>query len=331
VSDAIRPIDVRRISKTFGIGGNMAFRSRSRTSIRVLASAGVLLASLAGPAHAQDEGSGDDENDQVVLTGELRIEADRTVDTAVIFNGPATIEGTVREDLFVLNGDTEISGTVNGDVVVFNGDATVRSDAEIGGDLVTQSTPEVEEGATVRGSQSDVATRFDYDVGWFAGRFVWWLGYTVSVLILGLLLLAFAPRLDEAVVETIRSRLGSSIGWGIGLFFLVPIAAVLLLFTVVGIPLGLSVLFALALIYTIGYTVATHSVGRLVMRSSSRYAAFLVGLVILRALALIPIVGGVLWLLASVWGLGVLAGAIRSGRTPRAVTAAPPPPMPVAS
>jgi hypothetical protein len=206
----------------------------------------------------------------------------------------------------------------------------VRSGAEIGGDLVTQSTPEVEEGATIRGSRSNVATRFDYDVGGFAGRFVWWIGYTVSVLILGLLLLAFAPRLDEAVVETIRARLGSSIGWGVALFFLLPIASVILLVTVVGIPLGLFVLFALALIYTIGYTVATHGVGRLVMRSSSKYVAFLIGLVILRVLALIPIVGGLLWLLASVWGLGLLAVAIRAGRAPRTVTAAPPP-MPVPS
>ena len=177
---------------------------------------------------------------------------------------------------------------MNGDVVVFNGDVAVRSGAEIGGDLVTQSTPQVEDGATIRGSQTNVATKFDYDMGGFAGRFVWWLGYTVSVLILGLLLLAFAPHLDDAVVEAIRARLGSSIGWGVALFFLLPIAAVLLLVTVVGIPLGLFVLFALALIYTIGYTVATHGVGRLVMRTSSRYVAFLVGLVILRTLALIP-------------------------------------------
>jgi hypothetical protein len=298
-----------------------------------LAAAGVLVLSVAGPASAQDNGSSPDENDQVVLTGQLVVEQGRTVDTAAILNGPASIAGTVQEDLFVVNGDTEISGTVNGDVVVFNGDVTVRSGAEIGGDLVSQTAPTVEDGATVRGSRSNVATKFDYDMGAFAGRFVWWLGYTVSVLILGLLLLAFAPRLDEAVVETMRARLGSSIGWGIGLFFLLPIASVLLLVTVVGIPLGLFVLFALALIYTIGYTVATHAIGRLVMRASSRYVAFLVGLVILRALALIPILGGLLWLVASVWGLGLLAVTIRVGRSPRPVTAAapPPPPIPAAS
>jgi hypothetical protein len=310
----------------------MAPGSSSRRLIRALAVAGVLLLSVAGPALAQDDGSIPDENDQVVLTGQLLVQGDRTVDTAVIFNGPATIEGTVQEDLFVLNGDTEISGTVNGDVVVINGDVTVRSSAEIGGDLVTRGTPQVEEGATIRGSRSNVVTKFDFEMAGFAGRFAWWLGYTVSVLILGLLLLAFAPYLDEAVVETIRGRLGSSIGWGVALFFLLPIAAVILLVTVVGIPLGLFLLFALALIYTIGYTVATHGVGRLVMRSSSRYVAFLIGLVILRALALIPVLGGLLWLLASVWGLGLLAVAIRAGRAPATVTAtAPPPPMPVAS
>lgn len=309
----------------------MASRGRSHILIRSLTLAGVLLLMVAGPASAQDDGSSADDNDQVVLTGRLLVEGDSTVDTAVIFNGPATIEGIVREDLFVLNGDTEVSGKVDGDVVVFNGDVTVRSGAEIGGDLVTQGTPTVEDGATVRGSRSNITTKFDYDMAGFAGRFVWWLGYTVSVLILGLLLLAFAPRLDQVVVETIRSRLGASIGWGIGLFFLLPVAAVLLLVTVVGIPLGIFVLLGLGLIYTLGYTVATLGVGRLVMRSSSRYGAFLVGLVILRALGLIPILGGVLWLLASAWGLGLLAVAIRAGRSERTVAAAQPPPMPVAS
>ena len=309
----------------------MQRRVKLGSLIRLLAMAGLMVLALPGSAWAQDDGSGADEDDQVVLTGRLLVETDRTVDTAVIFDGPATIAGTVRQDLFVMNGDTEISGTVDGDVVVFNGEVAVRSGAEIGGDLVTQGTPVVEEGATIRGSRGNVATRFDYDVGGFAGRFVWWLGYTISVLILGLVLLAFAPHLDQAVAETIRARLGSSIGWGIALFFLLPIVAVLLLVTVVGIPLGLSLLFALALIYTIGYAVGTIGVGRLVMRSSSRYVAFLVGGVILRALALIPVLGGLVWLLTSAWGLGLLAVAIRAGRTSRVVSAAEPPPMPVAS
>lgn len=294
----------------------------------VLGSAAVLVA-LATPAFAQDGGTDADRDDQIVLTGSLTVAGDQTVDTALIFDGPATVEGTVRDDLVVFNGDTDVSGNVEGDVIVLNGALVVRSGAVIDGDLITSATPEVEDGATVRGSRQSVTTNIDWDLTWFAGRFVWWLGYSVSVLILGLLLLAFAPRLDGGILEAIRTRLGATIGWGAALFFLIPIAAGVLLFTVVGTPLGLFLLLALALIYTVGYTAALVGIGRMLMGSSSKYVAFLVAWLILRGIALIPVLGGLAWFLASAWGLGMLAVAIRGSRSTSAVEAAPPPPPPM--
>jgi hypothetical protein len=236
--------------------------------------AGTIL--TAGPASAQEQPPSGG-RDQVVLTGRLFVAADETVDVAVIVDGPAQIDGTVRESLVVLHGDAEVSGTVEGDVVVLDGDVLIRSGAEVGGDLVTQSTPTVEDGATIRGDRSDVVTRFDFDfaVG-FAGRIAWWIGYSFSVLFLGLLLLAFAPRLFPAVREVATTGIGSSIGWGAALFFLLPIGSVLLLVTVVGIPLGVFTLLALAFLYTLGYVVATIGLGGRLLRSTeSRFVAFL--------------------------------------------------------
>jgi hypothetical protein len=310
----------------------MDVRRVPRSNRRLLLLVGMVLAFSAlsaGTAFAQDGTS--TPHDQIVLTGSLVVAADETVDAAVILDGPALVEGTVRETLVVLNGDAEISGTVEEDVVVINGDVVIRSGAEIGGDLVSQSTPTVEEGATIRGERSNPMTRFDFDFATgFAGRIAWWIAYSVSVLILGLLLLAFAPRLFPAVRQVATADLGSSIGWGIGLFFLLPVGAVLLLVTVVGIPLGVFTLLALAFLYTLGYVVATIGLGSRVMRSTqSRFVAFLGGWVILRLLALIPFVGGWLWFLGSVWGLGLLAVAIRRGRADEPAGPPPPPPVPV--
>jgi hypothetical protein len=300
--------------------------TRSRGYLLVVGGAIGLFVLGAAPALAQDDGSVGD-RDQIVLTGELVVAADETIDTAVILDGTALVEGTVRESLVVLNGDTEVSGSVEEDVIVLNGDVVIRSGAEIGGDLVTQATPTVEEGATIRGERTSVVTRFDVDVVGFDGRIAWWIGYSVSVLVLGFLLLAFAPRLFPAVRDAATTRVGSSIGWGVGLFFLLPIGSVLLLVTVVGIPLGVFLLLALALLYTLGYAVATLGVGTKLARSSrSRFVVFLAGWVVLRLLALIPFVGGWLWFLGSVWGLGLLAAAIRSGPTDE--PAGPVPPMP---
>jgi len=293
-------------------------------AVGVVAFSGV----SAGTALAQDSTSA--AHDQIVLTGRLVVAADETVDAAVILDGPALVEGTVRETLVVLNGDAEISGAVEEDVVVLNGDVVIRSGAEIGGDLVTQSTPTIEEGATVRGDRSNPMTRFDFDFATgFAGRLAWWIGYSVSVLVLGLLLLAFAPRLYPAVRDVATMGVGSSIGWGLGLFFLLPIGSVLLLVTVVGLPLGVFTLLALAFLYTLGYVVATIGLGSRMLRSTqSRFVAFFGGWVVLRLLALIPFVGGWLWFLGSVWGLGLLAVAVRRGRSD-VPAGPPPPPMPV--
>ena len=303
-----------------------------RTSRRILLVTIVtLLGSLAvaGTAGAQEPDLELDDQDRVVLTGGLRVAEGETVDTAVVFNGPVVIEGTVTDSLVVFNGRTEISGTVGKDVIVFNGRVLIRSGAEVGGDVASRQEPQIEEGARVRGDVQDVTTRFDFEDLGLAGRFAWWIGYSVSTLILGLLLLLFAPALDGAIVDAVRRRRGAAIGFGVAAFFLVPIAAVLLLVTIVGIPLGLFVLLGLALLYTVGYVIGAHALGRMLVKPpTSRFLAFLAGLGILRLLGLIPIVGGVLWVLTAIVGLGLMAVA---GRRRQEVVEArlTPPPAPV--
>lgn len=304
--------------------------------MRVAASiALVLVASvaLAAPAAAQDTTKDDD--DQVVLTGRLIVPSDDTVRTAVLFDGSATIDGTVEESLVVFNGDAVVKGTVAGDVVVFNGEVRIASGAEVGGDLITRSDPVIESGATVRGDRQQVTWDLDASGIGFASRIVWWIAYTVSALVLGLLLLLFAPRVDAAVTRAVRDRMGAAAGFGAITFFAVPIVAVLLLVTVVAIPLGLFVLLALALIYTVAYVVGAHAIGRLVVKPpTSRYVAFLAGLGIVRLIALIPVAGGIAWLLVTILGFGVALVAIRAGWSEAPVapsTTVPPiPPTPAA-
>ena len=73
----------------------------------------------------------------------------------------------------------------------------------------------------------------------------------------------------------------------------------LLLVVVVTIPLGLFLLLALALLYTLGYVAGAHVLGRqLAKPPSSRFLAFLIGWMILRGIGLIPVLGGLAWVVA---------------------------------
>jgi len=306
-------------------------RSGVRLTVGVLASL-VFGALLAGPALAQASTGQTSPRDQVVLNGKLTVAEGETVGTALLVHGTATIDGTVTDAVVVFDGRTDISGTVHGDVFVFNGPVTVRSGAVIDGDLVTRQIPTVESGATVRGQQQRVSARFNTgDLG-LASRVIWWVGYSVSTLVLGLLLLLIAPALDPAIVRAARDRVGGAIGLGLAVFFLLPIVAVLFLVVVIAIPLGLFLLLSLALLYTVGYVAAAQALGRrLVKPPTSRFAAYLAGWAILRAFGIIPLVGSVVWTLAAIFGLGILWVAARQpalAPTPEAPAMPPPPPVP---
>lgn len=293
-------------------------------SILVAVGAASALLVVAAPAFAQVDAR--DRDDQVVLHGELVVAEGETVGTAVIFDGPVRIDGTVTETVVSFNGDVVVTGTVEQDVVAFNGDVTLRDGGEVRGDLVTQRSATIEPGATLGGSERSIATGAEVaDIG-LASRIAWWVGYSVSTLILGLVLLAVAPGLDGALAPALRDRLGGSIGIGIAVFLLLPVAAVLLLVTIVGLPLGIFLLLAVAFLYTVGYVAGAHALGRRLLKpTTSRYVAFLAGWGILRLLALIPVVGGVLWLVASALGIGAL---ILAARPPAARPVAPRPDRP---
>ena len=314
----------------------MKKRDVTRRSGRVLGIAAVVvlcLGATGGPAAAQRNDGELSTDDQVILNGRAVVPDGETVGSVTIFNGPAVIDGTVRDSVVVFNGTTEIAGTVGGDVVSFNGAVVVRSGAEVGGDLVTSQDAQIEQGATVQGTQQNVTTRFNLEDFGLASRIAWWIGVTISTLILGLLLLLFAPPAAESLETVVHRHLGSSIGWGVGLFFLLPLVAILALITVVALPLGLALLAGLGLLYLIGYVATTFVVGRLILKPpQSPYLAFLVGWVILRLLALIPVLGGIAWVVASAWGLGLLAAAARRERVPPGELATPPPapPLPTA-
>jgi hypothetical protein len=299
----------------------------------VVGGALLWVVALGGYASAQGSGDAPGDDDQIVLHGQLLVPEGETVGAAVIFDGPAIVEGTVSDALVVFNGNVEISGLVRDDVVVFNGDVVVRSGAEIGGNLVSQGEVSVDEGATIAGEQRSLSADVDMaDVG-LASRFAWWLAYSLSTLALGLILLAFAPKLDDAIWYVAQGRKGPSIVVGLAFFFLLPVVAVMLLATIVGIPLGLFLLLALALLYTVGYVAGAHALGRMVVKPpKSRYVAFLAGWAIVRALALVPFVGGLVWTITAIIGLGVLAVAARQrSQAPTSLVDPTTPPMPAAT
>lgn len=279
----------------------------------------VTLVAMAAPASAQAATEADT---HVVLTGRAEVRAGERADTVVILDGPAVIDGHVESAVVALNGDIRVSGTVEEDVVALKGRATIASGGRVGGDVVSSTAPQVEPGATVQGETRTV--RFSFRALGVFFWVAWWMAVTASLLILGIVLLALAPAAMAASYAVARGAPGAAVGWGLLVAVGLPVVSILVMFTVVGIPLGVLGLLSLALLYATGYVVAALALGRMVVKEpTSRYLAFLVGLVILRVVGLIPALGGLVTFMASAYGLGALAIAgWRAARPPTPMAAA---------
>jgi hypothetical protein len=175
----------------------------------------------------------------------------------------------------------------------------------------------VASGATIGGTTKRLQTNTNWEGFGWAGKLAWWLAVSVSTLVVGLVLVWLLGRGAARILEAGRTRIGPSIGLGLLLFFGLPILAVIALVTVVGIPLGIGLLAGLLLIYALGYSAAAWILGRSIVRgpTTSWFVAFLAGWAILRIVALIPILGGLVWFAAVVFGLGALAVAIWRARS----------------
>ncbi|MEA2265164.1 MAG: hypothetical protein QOE27_747, partial [Solirubrobacteraceae bacterium] len=108
---------------------------------------------------------------------------------------------------------------------------------------------------------------------------------------------------------------GAAIIGGILLFILLPILAVVLLVTVVGTPLGIGLLLALGPLYAIAYIASAIVLGSRIRKAGGVIGGFVIGMLVLRVIALIPILGGLVSLLAVIFGLGSLFVALRRART----------------
>jgi hypothetical protein len=287
----------------------------------------VLLLGLAAPAWAQ---AGPDSEAFVVLSGRADVPQGQTVGDLVVFHGSANVAGTVDGSLTAFDAPVTISGRVNGDVVAFNGRVALQSGANVTGDVVSQSAPVVASGATIGGTTKRLQTNTNWEEFGWAGKLAWWLAVSISTLVVGLVLVWLTGRGSARILEAGRTRVGPSIGLGLGLFFGLPLLAIIALVTVVGIPLGLGLLAALLLIYALGYSAAAWILGRSIVREPTAWAvALLAGWGILRVVALIPILGGLAWFAAVAFGLGALGVAIWRARTPsRTAPATPTAPQP---
>jgi hypothetical protein len=303
----------------------MTFRGRALLLALLAMLAGGLAAAPVAQARSPDDAI-------VVITGDVDVAPQQRVADVIVIDGDIDVAGRVEGDVIGVAGDVRVGGQVQGDVVTVAGRLTALPGARIGGDVnYADERPVISPRARVAGD----INKEDWDdvvgplgLGALIGHLALWLAITVSTLILGGLLLVIAPQAADATFASFRGRAGVAVAVGLGLFIGVPVIAVIAIATLLGLPLGLALLSALVPFWAVGYVAGAWLLGRrIVGPPRHRFVSFAAGWAILRAIALIPILGGLVSLAAVIVGLGALGLAIGDARRgedePDAATRAP--------
>jgi cytoskeletal protein CcmA (bactofilin family) len=263
--------------------------------------------------------------DLFIAAGAVVIEEQGTIGRdAISFGGTMRVDGTVERDVRGRSYRTTVDGTVGGDVDIATQSLAVSGAAVIRGDVLYRSSSDAEiaEGAMIGGTVTKLSAQsnFLYGIILAIANVVGFLGFLVA----GLIVLWIMRSSGSRAVGVVLTKPFKSLLVGVITVFAFPFLVGLLAITLVGIPVALILIAIGVGGFIVGAVPAVTALGnRVLLNRGGLFGAFLVGAVLWRLSILLPWVGGFLFLLALVWGVGawVLGGlaARRSDPLPAAL------------
>ena len=246
----------------------------------------------------------------------------RVAGNVSLAGGDIKVLGAIGGYLQAAGGRVLIDGRVDGDVEAATGALELGPNARIGGRLRYRGGVPLKQdpAAQVQGG----IERLEMPVRRVAERSpapaafgVW----TLGLMAMATVLVAVVPGFFGRVAEAARARFGWSVLAGFLALAAVPLAALILLVTVIGVPLALLALLAYFALLLTGYVAAGIALGDAVLRRwlaaraahrgwRALFAAL--GVLVIGLVALIPWLGGLVALVALVTGMGALLLQVRA-------------------
>ena len=262
------------------------------------------------------------------LAGHITVDAPIAGD-ASLAGGHVTVNDKVDGNLRAAAGNVAINATVAGDVSVAAGRVDLGTEARIGGKLsfhggelrqdpAAQVTGPIERSATRTRHHSEFGPRISWGGGWL---------WTAGLVLLAALLAAALPGPSHRMALELRERPWLTTLVGFLALTAIPVAAVLVMVTIIGIPLGLLALVLYAALLLVGYVWIAVVVGGLLLdrakpetaaQTAWRVGAAMLAMLVIASLAKVPFLGGFIAFAALVAGVGMIVAVVMRRGEPAA-------------
>jgi cytoskeletal protein CcmA (bactofilin family) len=243
-----------------------------------------------------------------VAGGNVSLDSAGVIERNAYFaGGNVQITGTVRGALAAAGGNVTINGVVGRDVQVAGDELYIGPRAQIAGNLRYKVPPKkvkIDPAARIAGTITALPVASE----WGIRRWLWLLGF----LLVGAVVVALFPRFMAEASEILPRRPVLTAVLGLGWVCLAPIAIVLVAFTVIGLPLAVLTAVAYMVLLFLGDIPVAVWLGRRLLgireswRSRGIVVNYLVGGLVLLIVALIPVIGHPVLMIAACFGVGMI-------------------------
>lgn len=264
------------------------------------------------------------------ITREAVIEGQLTA-----FSGDLDLEGQVKKGLRARSGEVVISGTIDGDVNIEADKLTILEGAVINGSLKYKSPKQakIDPNAKISGEVKwTEKARKEKKGGVYRRIGAFKTALLAGNLATGLVLIALFGRRWEKSLNAVRKSFLKSLGLGFVLAVCVPIAAIILLVTVIGIPLAILTIIGYGTVFYVGKLVFSTFLGAWIFgffKKDARLSifwAFLLGYVLFWLVTGFAVLGIILYILAFLVGFGgIVLGNRENNKKPQKTETLPAP------
>lgn len=266
--------------------------------------------------------------DHIVAAGESVIleSGSRVGNWAWLAGETVRVSGEVGSELKVAARRVIISGEVNGNAELYAEQIDILDGARIQGDLIwhSEQPPNIEEGSMIGGQVTEIPFEFEQKEHHGGIPLAGTLFFAVSLMATGIVFYLLFPRLTENACTGLQQRPWLSLGIGLAVLFVTPLAIVLLFTTLIGSLLAFTLLAGYLVMLLFSVVIGIFALSELGLRRYGRWEtagrgrhllAFAITVLALWILQLIPIIGGLIQLAIILLGLGGLSLVLYRSRS----------------
>lgn len=224
------------------------------------------------------------------------------------------LSSKVGRNTYIASGTVVVTGEVNGDLEVYAGTVNIKEGAKINGTLRYDDSTMVTiaDGAIVNNKEVVESKSISFGYKSLIDRLLDLLISFGNILLIGFILLFLMPKIFEKVANKGKEALLVNTGIGLLSLLFLPIAFIVLLFTIIGVSTSLiALVFYIVAIY-LSTVFAAYNLGNLFLKDKikNKYMLLMVSLLVIYILKLVPFIGTLSSLFVLLLGLGIIVNLI---------------------